>query len=261
MKGLKIRMFYLGHIKTKKDLVVRTDNKEEVFYSPMLSVLFQHPTLGNILYDTGNNETGDANYGMHAKEVYPVGEVITIKERLGEIGLTVNDIDRIIISHLHMDHTGGLLYFANTKAAANGVIINEDDGKQAFYTVYTSEDPGAYVKQNICDIPGLTYAPMNEELKLADDLILFTQRCHTPGVIGILAKTKNNGNFIFTSDAIYTKESYENLTPPGGTINKTDDEFYNHLKVIKDMQKKYNAQVIFGHDPNQFKEWKDKIID
>lgn len=261
MKGLQFKMLYLGHILCRKDYLVRTDNKEELIHSPMLAVLIQHPVLGNILYDTGNYESGDRIYSAHAKAVYPVPEVITIKEKLAENGLTVNDIDRIIISHLHMDHTGGLPYFDGTKAGKNGIIVNEDDAREAFYIVNTMADTGAYTQVTICGHCGNIYRPVNGTIKLADDLILFTQRCHTPGVLGMVVKTKHHGNYLFTSDAIYTRESFEKELPPGGTINKTEDEFYSELKLIKKMQKEYDATLIFGHDPDQFRLFEKDFTD
>jgi len=252
MEGLQFKLLYLGHILCRKDCLIRTDDPGETVKSPMLSVLIRHPVLGNILYDTGNHELGDRIYSAHAKEIYPVPEVITVKDRLLENGLTVNRIDRIIISHLHMDHTGGLPYFSGTKAGKNGVIINEDDAREAFYQVHTKEDTGAYTKQTFCDLPGIEYTPVNGTVFLADDLILFSQRCHTPGVLGMILKTANHGNFIFTSDAVYMRESFEKELPPGGTINKTDEEFFNEVKLIKELQKQYDATLIFGHDPEQY---------
>ena len=53
-------------------------------------------------------------------------------------------------------------------------------------------------------------------------------------------------------------QSYEKELPPGGTINKTPEEFYTNLKRIKEMEKAYNATLIFGHDYDQFQAWAAK---
>ena len=50
---------------------------------------------------------------------------------------------------------------------------------------------------------------------------------------------------------VYTRESYEKELPPGGKINKTTEEFFNNLKGIKEMEKKYQAEIVFGHDYEQ----------
>ena len=75
---------------------------------PAVSLLIQHPTLGNILYDTGNSEHFAALYSEEMLHNYPVTECITIEQALAEKGLKPEDIDLIILSHLHFDHAGGL---------------------------------------------------------------------------------------------------------------------------------------------------------
>ena len=261
MPGLSFRIFYLGHIYCKKDYLIKTENKQEMFKSPMLSVLFRHPELGNILYDTGNSSAGDAIYAPSMRKLYPVPEVKTIDTALKDVDMTVYDIDRLILSHMHMDHTGGLPLFAGTKAASRGVIISEPDAKDAFFAVNTRTDPGPYIKESICDIPGLSYSAIRQETALADDFILFLQPCHTAGVLGLVIKTEHSGNFIFTSDAVYTEESYNRQLPPGGEINKTESEFHDYLKSLKNLQEQYNGTIIFGHDMGQYSKWGGRWID
>ena len=54
----------------------------------------------------------------------------------------------------------------------------------------------------------------------------------------------------------------EKELPPGGTINKTTDEFFDNLKRIKEMEKAYHATLLFGHDYDQIMDWVAKgVID
>ena len=84
---------------------------------------------------------------------------------------------------------------------------------------------------------------------------LFVQKSHTPGVIGLILKTEHSGTILTTSDTVYSRESYDLGLPPGGTINKTTDEFFDNLARIKAMEKEYNAELLFGHDFDQIQEW------
>ena len=80
----------------------------------------------------------------------------------------------------------------------------------------------------------------------------------TPGVIGLILHTENHGNIIATSDTIYTAQSYREQLPPGGTINKTTDEFFDNIKRIQALEKEYDATLLFGHDIDQIVDWAKK---
>lgn len=116
----------------------------------------------------------------------------------------------LILSHLHFDHVGGLKYFAGTKGIKN-IIVAEDELLSACRSVYTGES-GAYVK-SLFDVDGAVYKTITGEVHLADDITLFVQKSHTPGVIGMRLNTKSKGNIIVTSDTVYTRESYEKQLP------------------------------------------------
>ena len=99
---------------------------------------------------------------------------------------------------------------------------------------------------------GIQFWTIDRTTQLTDDFTLFIQDSHTPGVIGLILKTENNGTIITTSDAVYTRKSYEQRIAPGGDINKTADEFFDNLAVLKKLREKHEgATLFFGHDYDQ----------
>ncbi len=255
MENLKLTMFYLGCLDCQYFRLVNCDDETRRYQSPISAILIQHPTLGNILYDTGNSPYSKRDYGAHINQIYPVKQFISIEEALTSKGLTCGAIDRLIFSHLHFDHVGGLNYFAGTKAIKN-VTVSRPELLNACESVFTGNH-GAYVKK-LFDVDGVVYKPIEGTVELAPDLTLFVQQSHTPGVIGLIVKTRTEGNLIFTSDAVYTQDSWNYLIPPGGNINKTTNEFFDNIQYLKELQKKYNATMIFGHDCDQIQEWSRK---
>lgn len=245
---MKISVLYLGRIECKKDELIQCNNKEQMIKSPISAILLQHPVLGNILYDTGNSPFYSSEYSKKTLETYPIPEYISIEEALKKEGLCPCDIDMIILSHLHFDHVGGLKYFQGTKAI-NNVLVSEEELKNAYYQVMTG-NPGAYVK-SLFDLEKVQYKTIKEDIALADDVKLFIQNSHTPGLIGMQLISKSKGNIIVTGDTIYTRENYEKELPPGGSINKTQKEFFDNLKIIKEMARQNSAMVFFGHDYEQ----------
>lgn len=245
---MKISVLYLGRIECKKNDLVQCGNQEEMIKSPISAILLQHPVLGNILYDTGNSPFYASEYPRETLDTYPIPEFISIEEALKEQGCRLSDIDGIILSHLHFDHAGGLRYFRGTKAIKN-VLVSEAELKNAFYQVMTGQG-GAYVK-SLFDLDEVGYKTINQDMVLAEDVKLFIQNSHTPGLIGMQLKSKSKGNLLVTGDTVYTRENYEKELPPGGSINKTQKEFYDNLAMLKELKRKNSSMVIYGHDYEQ----------
>lgn len=245
---MKINVLYLGKIYCKRDNLVQCEDAGSMIESPISAILIRHPRIGNILYDTGNSPDYSQRYPVSVLETYPVAEFISIEEALQSQGLTVNDIDMLILSHLHFDHAGGLGCFKGTKALQN-VVVSEDELKSAYFHVVTGNS-GAYIK-SLFDVEGVKYVPYQEELRLADDIQLFSQKSHTAGCTGMVLKTEQMGNVIVTSDTIYTEDSYKMELPPGGSINATTEEFFTNLARIRKMQSDLDAKLIYGHDFEQ----------
>lgn len=249
---MKIRVLYLGRIDCQRLQLVACPDEESMIASPMVALLIEHPTLGNILYDTGNSPFYASVYGDDILGTYPITQFCSIEEALSGAGLRPGDIDLLILSHLHFDHVGGLAYFSGTKAIRN-VIVAESELKNAYYSCMTGQS-GAYVK-SLFDLPDVCYRTICEETKLADDLTLFLQNAHTPAVIGLQLNLPETGTVLATSDTIYTQACYDQGLPPGGKINKTQDEFFRNLEAIRKRQQEHGATLFFGHDFDQVTEW------
>jgi glyoxylase-like metal-dependent hydrolase (beta-lactamase superfamily II) len=123
-------------------------------------LLIRHPEK-NILIDTG---IGD-KFNDKFRSIYRVDKSQTIEESLKANGLKPEDIDMVIISHLHFDHGGG-----NTKRDAQGNVIPKFPNatyilQKKEWEVGLSPNPrsiASYLKEN--------YVPLEEYglLKLID---------------------------------------------------------------------------------------------
>ncbi|MBA4699605.1 MAG: N-acyl homoserine lactonase family protein [Ruminococcus sp.] len=255
---MKIQFINLGKIKCQKKHLIKCENIEEKIISPIYAVLFRHPILGNVLYDTGNASDYKKYWPQSLQNDYPIAELIPIEEGLKQKGITVNDIDMLIMSHLHMDHAGGIRAFAGTKAGSH-IIISRSEYNNACSKLQQSDGSNAskcYIREFFYDIPGIGFHLIQDDCALADDFKIFIQQSHTPGVIGLIAG-KNNP-YIFTSDTVYTESAFNNLLPPGGSINATSDEFFDNIDKIKKLREETKGTIIFGHDNEQFESYYKK---
>lgn len=237
-------------------------NREHRIVWPLncYAVLVQHPVLGNILYDTGIDVNWKYRWPRNLAEDYPVHQSFDLKEKLREVGLYPDDIDLLIISHLHFDHAGNLHMFRGTKAG-QGVIIQEAEARHAFMRANIF-DPAkieyrgdGYVRHEFNGLDGISFELVDGDKKLADDLELLLLPGHTPGTMGLVVRTKETGTAIFPSDAVYNAM---NFGPPAVLpgMCARPEEYGNSIEKCRRIAEDEQGIVFFSHDVNTFKTYK-----
>ena len=107
----EISVLYFGHITSPKSSATAGIDDDLILDNPYLGFLLQKDGE-NVLVDTGINERfivdGKAWAGKPA-----VGGTKYVIEALKNKGLTPDDIDIVIYTHLHNDHAGGCSLFPN----------------------------------------------------------------------------------------------------------------------------------------------------
>ena len=159
------------------------------------------------------------------------------------------------MSHLHYDHAGNIKLFKDTKAGQK-IMVSEAEALEAFPKVCMSPT-GVFGPYYRCEfvMDGIGYQTLKEDTWLSDDIFLYIQRGHTPGVIGLLVRTDNHGWMMFASDAVYSKLNFgPPIVLPGLCV---DPENYKaNVARLQKMREKYDAKMVFGHDVEDFKQWK-----
>lgn len=224
-------------------------------------VLVQHPKLGNVLFDTGIDDDWENNWPKNLAEDYPVHTNCSLKEKLGELGLYVDDIDMIIISHLHFDHDGNLRMFRGTKAGKNGVVVQMEEAKHGFMCA-NRYDPAVikyrgdgYVRHEFNGLDGISYKIIQGDVKLADDLELILLPGHTPGTMGMVVRTEKTGTAIFPSDGIYNHINYgPPAVLPGMCARPL--EYGASIEKCRKIAEAEHGQIFYSHDVQTFKDYK-----
>ena len=254
----RIKLYKCGYC-TNNIKHIFKDSKSEKLIFPALVVLLQHKEFGNILFDTGYSEYIYSN-GIISKiyntfnKTY-VKEEDTIKNKLKVD--KIDNIDKIILSHAHPDHIGGLKYFSDYE-----LIATEDTIK-------------LFQKSNIRDLVFQNMLPKTKKVRyvekykdnnflkkyfkevydiLGDGSIIGVRLDgHSKGQMGIYIP---DFNILFAADSSWGNEFIEKIEKMKKIpqfIQNNFDEYKDTIKRIKKLKKDYpEIKIVFSHE--QFEE-------
>ena len=250
--GWKIELLHLGKMRCHKSRMIWTENRETTIEIPVFGVLLRHPEYGTVVYDTGlpDNWQNCLPEGLQAS--FPVTEQIPMAEALAKKGLSPEQVDMLILSHLHFDHAGGLRHFAGTQAG-KAVIISDTELANGLVKAFTGTGP-SYVRE-LLDVTGIWYRTISEEQDLFPGLRLFLQQSHAPGLIGIQVETDNRGPVLCVSDAVYTEENDTAELPPDSPNPQVSQGFLANLKLLQKRRRENGAVMLYGHDLDREQQW------
>ncbi len=220
---------------------------------PMVSALIQLDDGRWVLYDTGCHYDGMNGYwhdSICERSPFHYTEEQRIENQLAKIGLKPEDIDILVMSHMHMDHTGNIHLFKHCTG-----YVNRKDMEYALSLVFQHEDPWAqnnYIRDEVtCQLKEWVYLP-DEDVELVPGVEFLYLPGHTAGVTGMRISLPNTGTVVMTSDACYTKE---NFGPPIRYNARTPDsvKYDASIERVRKMTKEPGfGLLIFGHDWGQY---------
>lgn len=222
---------------------------------PYFCVLVKHPKNGYFLFDTGPGlGAGKDRRSKESVTVNPatIGRDEYLDARLAQLCIEKSEINNVIISHTHWDHFGGL-GLLHGSPALDHVYVNEKDFANGLVKTHRNAcgySDQAYFKVDF-ETEGVSYQFINEDQELFEGVELAIFEGHTPGVIGMILHCEDK-TYIFPSDAVTSQINYG---PPIVYPSMIADSvgFVKAVEKLRKLQKKYNAEIIFSHDPWQFK--------
>ena len=202
---------------------------------PIYVYLIEHEK-GLVLVDTGESyEFRDENAVMEEKD--------TIVPKLAELGYKPEDIDYVIISHLHMDHAGYMTSFPNAT-----FIIRKEELMSAWWPepVKLGYDFRTYEKTR-----DYKYIQLQDEeeydLFMDGSIVLIDTRGHSRGHQSVILDLPQTGKTVLALDAVPTKEIldsgiFRRLAVDGWQATRSVQK----IKHLADC----GCKVIFAHDPD-----------
>lgn len=253
--GIKLSFMPLGSITLDTNALVAFSTRATVSNQapvckfepfPVWAAYIETPTK-KILFDTGlceNCLTGGESAATLEKLSISFKEGENLEHQLGLCGVKPEDIDYVIISHLHHDHAGKIGLFKNAK-----IIVQRQEMIRALLDTHTVNPMGTYLKADLEVSANWTLIDGDVDFMPGVKLLLVPG--HAEGQQALQLELDRLGTVLLTSDACYTELNWGPPMRPAGALDDSK-AYFASLKKLHAIAEATNATVFFGHDIAQF---------
>jgi len=189
MEGLVIRPFHLGTIRRDKSIFTYLRNMGTLVDFPVLAWYIEGQGH-RILVDTGGHDPAQAAFQQpYLRE--PGQDPVA---RLAALGVRPEDIEILILTHLHWDHASNIHLFPKAR-----VIIQREELRYAAAPldphrgVYQTIPPGPPALERLEVIDG--------DKEIAEGVSVHLTPGHTPGIQGVAVRAPSGVYFIAGDNA------------------------------------------------------------
>ncbi len=209
---MKFSFLVCGHTEQRERLALPRSGSWRVIQFPALVVLFEHPTEGIGLFDTGYAPRVDELFRRGKWRVFgaftPVqlGPGESAVEQLAARGIDAADVRWIFLSHFHVDHTGGLRDFPKARVYASAPAWEAAQRHAGVRSAHSAEllppDFAARVE---------TFAPAGTDLFGDGSLVTISLPGHAAGQCGLLIR--GAPPTLLVADAVWQRQQLAGEMP------------------------------------------------
>lgn len=230
-KALPCALFEVGRCRHLEKAALRGGRFRIVDF-PALVVLIQHPGHGPILFDTGYADHFLSETRSFPERLYRLATPPRLlpeerlEAQLRRFGLRPEEIELVLVSHLHADHVAGLRDLPRARFLLRRRELEAFRDLRGFAAVRRGFLPGllpadfAARASFVEDAPvaelGPAWAPFERGYDLLGDgsLVGIPLPGHTPGQLGILLRAGDGRPLLLAADACWSRAAWREDRPP-----------------------------------------------
>jgi N-acyl homoserine lactone hydrolase len=220
----------------------------ELVRLPVIGILV-HAPAGWVLLETGIDPRhfpaggGGAGEGMYPQPPDFPTDGDPLIEAMAAHGVAPGDLVAAAVSHLHVDHAGGLHHLA-----AAGVEVAIQAKELAFGRTRAGRTE-AYVRADYA-IDGLRWRELDGDAEIVPGIDAVFTPGHAPGHMSYRVRMAQSGTWLFAIDAIDLQRGIDEDTPIGWSADPADEPLRraSHDRLVA-MAAHEGARLVPGHCP------------
>lgn len=240
--------------------------RDEMIESPCLAYAVRHPSAGTILIDTGFHPGAGKDrrkdFGRLMAFVFRNLRVASesYDQQLRRLGIAPDSVERVIMTHLHVDHTSGMRLLPNARFISTGEEWTAATGRGAAGNGYVSHHLPPETRVEFLDFgdTGERYGPFSSTIDLLGDnsIRLISTPGHTHGHMSVLLRVAGGRQVLVIGDAVYTLRSVREERLP--LLTTSDENYLRSLREIRAFsEREPDAILVPTHDPTAWHKLRD----
>jgi glyoxylase-like metal-dependent hydrolase (beta-lactamase superfamily II) len=188
-------------------------------WSPTYAWAIEHPE-GVIVVDTGANVRLKALPRWHPFFQFAVRFDIEPEQEVGpqlrQLGINARDVKTVVLTHLHIDHDGGLAHFPHSRILADRDEIARTSGISGAFNGYLPNRwPKWFAPEALVWQPS-PYGPFTRSARItqAGDILAVPTPGHTPSHISVIVRDGDQ-DIMLAGDASYLESTMLSGTVDG----------------------------------------------
>lgn len=181
---------------------------------PIYAFAIEHPE-GVIVVDTGETaRVSEPGYFPRWQPFFrfAVREQVRPEEEIGpqleQLGILPSDIRRVVMTHLHTDHAGGLHHFPDNEILVSRAEFDYAVGLRGRLRGYPNKRWPTWFRPAPIELPPVPFGPFPASMALTEegDVTLVPVPGHTPGQVAVVVEDGDHAVFL-GADSAYTQDA------------------------------------------------------
>ncbi len=272
---MKIHRIQTGRVKVKLNQISKAKGMApkltKVFFDnqwsdwlPIYAWLIEHDE-GLFVVDTGEtHKTGIEGYLPKWHPYYAMAVKFDVKpeEEIGPQLLNMGidpkkDVGKVIMTHLHTDHAGGMHHFPNSEIIIEKNEFYSASGLTGIIGGYLPHRWPKWLNPTLISLNNQTFGPFKKSFSITKEnsIMIVATPGHVATHMSVIVKM--DGIYYFLAgDASYTEGNMVKLIPDGVGTKDSEDT----LIRIRKFTKKFPTVYLPSHDPQTAQRMDNQII-